>query len=124
MKYYGFSTVSSNSQKKFVLVDKDLIKQDLLNSLFTHQGSRVGIPSYGCIIWNKLFNNISTTDIEDISSNIQSIINSDPRISLLNIDITPNNQTQSLVVTLNVKYNSTNETEQLIINFNNELQND
>ena|ERR1035441_4123972 len=114
--YYGFSTVSSKSQKKFILTDNDLIKQDLLNALKVRRGSRVMQPNYGCIIWEKLFETISPSDAQDISDNIKSIINNDPRINLVSIDISPS--ANNITITLVLKYVTTNQTEQMIIIFN------
>jgi phage baseplate assembly protein W len=117
--YKGFSTVSSDSQKKFILTDKKLIKQDLMNSLMTRRGQRVMQPNFGCIAWEKLFENISETDVSDISANISSIINADPRVALVSVDVT---QTQnSITVTTIIQYVGTDETDQLILNYNSSL---
>lgn len=113
--YKGFSSVASQSQKKFVLTDNDLIKQDLLNALKVRRGTRVMQPNFGCIVWEKLFENISPSDVQDISDNIKSIINNDPRISLVSMDITPS--VNNLTVTLVLQYASTNQLEQMIIIF-------
>ncbi len=120
VRYRGFSTISANSQKKFVLTDNDLAKQDLLNNLMIRRGSRVMQPNVGCIVWEKIFENISTTDVTDIANNITTIVNSDPRLSLVSIDVTQNQNT--IVVTLSLLYTQTNETEQLILNFNSETE--
>ena len=116
--YYGFSTVSSNSQKKFVLTDSDLIKQDLMNAFMTTQGSRLMQPSFGCIAWNQLFENVNSNNVQLIVSNITEIVNSDPRVSLVSIDVTPTNN--NIVVTLILKYTQTNQIDQMVINFNNQ----
>jgi uncharacterized protein len=113
--YRGFSTVSSNSQKKFVLTDNDLIKQDLLNALKVKRGSRVMQPNYGCVVYEKLFENISPSDVDDIVANFKSIINNDPRISLVSIDVSPS--VNDLTVTLVLQYASTNQLEQMVIIF-------
>ena len=115
--YYGFSTVSSSSQKKFVLTDRDLIKQDLLNILMTRRGSALMQPNFGCIVWEKIFENITTQDVQDIASNISTIIANDPRVNLLSIDVTPSGN--NITVTLKLQYASTNFVDQLVINFNN-----
>lgn len=120
--YRGFSTVSSSSQRKFVLNDNALIKQDLTNALMTRQGSRVMYPNQGCIAWNKLFNNINDTDIAEISYNITQIVGQDPRVNLLSIDIAPSINT--LVITLQLQYVLTNELDQLILTFNTESTSD
>jgi phage baseplate assembly protein W len=114
--YKGFSTVSNLSQKKFVLTDNDLIKQDLLNVLKVRRGSRVMQPNIGCLAYERLFEIISPYDVQDISDNIKSIVSNDPRISLVSLDITPleNNITCTLVL----KYTQTNQLDQMIITFN------
>ena len=114
--YKGFSSVSAQSQKKFVLTDNDLIKQDLLNVLKVRRGSRVMQPNFGCIVWEKIFENISSSDVNDIAQNIKSIVNNDPRISLVSIDITPS--ANNLIITLVLQYASTNQLEQMILTFN------
>ncbi|VVC05056.1 Gene 25-like lysozyme [uncultured archaeon] len=113
--YRGFSTISPLSQKKFVLVDNELIKQDLLNILNTKLGERLMYPNFGCVVWNKLFNNLSTTDISDISNNIQSIVSSDPRIALNSLDI--NQSGNNITLTLVIKYVSTNQLETMAVTF-------
>lgn len=113
--YRGFSTVSSNSQKKFVLTDNDLIKQDLLNAFKVRRGSRVMQPNFGCIVWEKIFENISPSDVDDIVANMKSIVNNDPRVSLVSIDVNPS--VNDLVVTLVLQYTSTNQLEQMTIIF-------
>lgn len=118
-QYKGFSTVSSQSQKKFVLTNQDLIKQDLMNTLMTRRGQRIMSPLIGCIVWEKLFDNLAQSDSTDIASNISSIINTDPRVVLLSVDVTPTNN--SITVTIVIQYVGTDETDQLILNYNNSL---
>ena len=119
--YQGFSTVSSSSQKKFVLTDNDLIKQDLLNVFKTRRGTRIMQPNYGSIVWEKMFETISPSDVQDISDNFKSIINNDPRVNLVSIDISPSEN--NLTITLILRYTSTNQTEQMIIIFNETMDN-
>ena len=114
--YKGFSTISDSSQKKFTLTDNGLIKQDLMNALMTRRGSRVMQPNFGCIVWEKLFDNLTATDLNEIGDNITLIVQSDPRLSLQSLDITPG--INSITVTLGVQYNINNELDQLILNFN------
>lgn len=42
--YYGYSTIDNS--KKFRLVDYELVKRDVLNSLSIKQGEKLGNPSY------------------------------------------------------------------------------
>jgi phage baseplate assembly protein W len=119
--YRGFSTVSSSSQKKFVLTDNDLIKQDLLNVLKARRGSRVMQPNYGCIVWEKLFETISPSDVQDISNNITTIIKNDPRVNLVSLDVSPIQY--SITVTLLLRYVATNQLEQLVLTYNENMDN-
>ena len=48
--FIGFNTINQN--KKFTVVDFDLIKIDLLNAFNIRQGELVGRPGYGTVIWN------------------------------------------------------------------------
>jgi hypothetical protein len=117
--YNGFSTVSSTSQKKFILTDNAIIKQDLINSLMTRRGQRVMQPNFGCIVWEKMFENLSNSDIEDVANNITQIINSDPRVALLSVDVTPSSNT--ITITIVIQYTGTNQVEQIILNYDNSI---
>ena len=115
--YSGFSTVSADAQKKFVLTNHKLVKQDLVNALMTRRGSRVMQPKIGCIVWEKLFENITQTDVEEIASNITGIVGNDPRLTLVSIDVSPQ-QNNTVTVTLQIQYTGSDQTDQLILNFN------
>lgn len=114
--YKGFSTINSKSQKKFVLTDHDLIKQDLLNAFNIHLGSVPMQPTVGCIIWQMLFENLTQAQLDDISANVTSIVNSDPRINLQGLDIST--QDNTLTITLTLLYVATNQVETMRVNFN------
>jgi phage baseplate assembly protein W len=113
--YRGFSTVSKYSQKKFKLNNHELIKQDILNAVYTKEGDRPMQPTYGCIVWNKLFDNLKSTDVESIATNIQSLIGSDPRITIASIDVSQSNN--SITLTLVIQYTDTNEIETMKVDF-------
>jgi|WetSurMetagenome_2_1015567.scaffolds.fasta_scaffold436532_2 uncharacterized protein len=119
MIYSGFSTVSSNSQKKFILTDHQLIIQDLTNAFKTRRGERLMLPDYGCIAWEKTFENLSQTDIDEISSNISSIINNDPRVTLSSLDISKSDNT--LTITIIIQYVNTDETDTIKLIYNSEI---
>lgn len=85
--YKGFSTISAQSEN-FSLYDFHLIQQDLLNHFYTRQGERVMNPSFGCIIWDLLFEPL-TPEIQNlITTNVNAIINYDPRISATQVIVT------------------------------------
>jgi phage baseplate assembly protein W len=117
--YRGFSTVSASSQKKFRLVDHALVKQDLLNALMTKPGSRVMQPTFGCVVWNKLFDNITPADATIIADDIQALIANDPRLNILNIDVTQ--VVNTLTITITLQYTDTNEIDTLIATYDSSL---
>jgi phage baseplate assembly protein W len=85
--YRGFSTISNNTEN-FSLYDFQLIQQDLLNHFHTRQGERLMNPEFGTVIWDLLFEPL-TSDVQDIiTKNVNTIINYDPRISASQVIVT------------------------------------
>lgn len=80
--FKGFSSQNNNNA---VLYDIELAKQDLTNRLMTRVGERVMMPTYGCIIWDLLFEPYSENLRDEIADNITEIVESDSRLSLENI---------------------------------------
>lgn len=85
--YKGFSTISGDSQS-FSLYDLALIKQDLINHFHVRQGERLENPTFGTIIWDILFEPL-TEELKDlVISNVEEIINYDPRVVANNVIVT------------------------------------
>lgn len=120
--YKGFSTINQLSQKKFKLVDYELIKQDLLNSLNTRRGSRLMSPREGCIVWELLYEPYTQDLTEKISSNIYEIVAQDPRISIVSLDLTPEPDQGTITLELNLNYTGTTTIEQLFVKFDSQNQ--
>ena len=85
--FVGFNTINQN--KKFTLVDCDLIKVDLLNAFNIRQGELVGRPSYGTILWNYLFENQTQETQQLIYNEIQRVCAGDPRVYISGIQMFP-----------------------------------
>jgi len=85
--FVGFNTINQN--KKFTLVDMDLIKRDLLNAFNIQQGQLVGIPGYGTVIWNYLFENQTQSTEQAIAQEIQRVAGGDPRIYINQVEVFP-----------------------------------
>jgi phage baseplate assembly protein W len=84
--FIGFST-DSKKKPPYTLTDLDLVKQDLLNQFLTRKGERVMRPNFGSTIHDMLmepFDNLTKQDVEDECRNI---VESDPRVDLLDINI-------------------------------------
>lgn len=86
--YRGFSTVSSQTEN-FSLFDFQLIQQDILNHFHVRQGERLMNPSFGTVIWDLIFEPLTDEVKNIIRMNVDFILNSDPRVTVSQIIITP-----------------------------------
>jgi phage baseplate assembly protein W len=77
--FIGYSTVVTNSKIQ-QFTDIELIKRDLLNHFFTRRGERVMMPTYGCGIWNLLFEPFDDVTKDAIIYECQQVIESDSRV--------------------------------------------
>jgi len=85
--FIGFNTINQN--KKFTLVDFDLVKRDLLNALNIRQGQLVGRPAYGTVIWDYIFENQTQETETQMIAEIQRVVGGDPRIYISNTEVFP-----------------------------------
>ena len=112
--FVGFNTINQN--KQFTLVDFALIKQDLLNAFNIRQGELVGIPTYGTILWNFLFEN-QTPEIEQaIYNEIQRVCAGDPRVYVNTVNMFP--QENGILIELELQVVGTTDAQRLSIFFN------
>lgn len=114
--FIGFNTINQN--KKFTLVDFDLIKQDLLNALNIRQGQVVGRPAYGTVIWDYVFESQSQETERGITNEIQRVAGGDPRIFINAVEIFP--QQQGILIQLEITAVPSNTAERLNIFFDQE----
>ena len=98
--FIGFSTVNQN--KKFTLIDMNLIKRDLINAFNIQQGQLVGRPGYGTTIWNNIFENQTQETIQTVTTEIQRVAGGDPRIFISNIEVFP--QQNGLLIQLEIQF--------------------
>ena len=85
--YKGFSTINANAEN-YNLYDFYLIQQDILNHFSIRQGERLMNPEFGCVIWDFIYEPL-TTDIQNlIVENVNRIINYDPRVQATQVMIT------------------------------------
>ena len=100
--FIGFSTQEMQGQRGWSVYDVDLIKRDLLNNFYTRQGERVMMPTYGTIIWDKLFEPFTDSVKQEIIDDVTSIVNSDPRVTLIATNVTTS--AHGIQVALELKY--------------------
>lgn len=77
------------------------VKNSLLGIITTRKGSRPFYPEFGCDITDQLFENINPLIADTIQKNIVSAVrNFEPRISTLNVRVTPMYDDNAIVVTV------------------------
>jgi phage baseplate assembly protein W len=86
--YKGFSTVSTATES-FALYDLFLIKQDIINHFHIRLGERLEQPTFGTIIWDVIFEPLTTQMVDMITKDVETVINYDPRVRAEQIIVTP-----------------------------------
>jgi phage baseplate assembly protein W len=99
--YRGFSTINP-ANKSFSLYDFELIKQDLINHFHIRQGEKLNDPSFGCIIWDLLYEPFTPAIQEAIVENVTTIVNFDPRVNVTNVVVDTYEQGISVDCSVNV----------------------
>jgi phage baseplate assembly protein W len=112
--YRGFSTVSTSTEN-YALYDFELIKQDLLNNFYVRQGERLMNPTFGCIIWDLLFEPLTEQVKDLILQNVNQIVNFDPRVQASDVILT--SYDQGIQVQLILKYIPYNIQQSLQLRF-------
>lgn len=119
--FVGYSTVETNSKNQ-QFADIELIKRDLLNHFYTKKGERVMMPTYGCAIWNMLFEQFDEIVKESIIDECTNIVNSDSRVQLNNIIV--NELDQGFIVQMELLYVPFNVVNTFSLQFDNRTMTD
>ncbi len=112
--YRGFSTVDE-STTNVKLYDFDLIKQDILNQFNTRKGERVMNPAFGSVIWDLIYEPLTPGVKQQISSDIDRILNSDPRVVPTLVNIVE--QDYGFLLEITLSYLGTDVSDSMILSF-------
>lgn len=97
--FKGFSSpVVGNTQ---VLYDVELVKRDLLNHFNTKKGERVMDSAYGFIGWDLIFELENPSNKELLDRDSRRIVDQEPRVELLNIEVLEIAQGYRINMTMN-----------------------
>ena len=97
---------------------KDQIKSNLINLLLTDKGERIMNPEFGADLRRSLFDNITTSNIDLLQTKIIDAINIFiPEIELLNVNIEPNIDYNTLNVTIDYRLVISNTPDQVTVQF-------
>jgi phage baseplate assembly protein W len=112
--YRGFSTVDRT--KKFKVSDIELVKRDLINHFSIRKGEKLMQPDFGSIIWNMMFEPMTSDVQAAIVEDIKRVANYDPRINVTNVLV--NELDSGLQIQLDIQYLQADYSDKLTLNFN------
>jgi phage baseplate assembly protein W len=113
IRYKGFNTI--DQQKKFKLVDVDLVKRDLLNHFAIRKGEKLMNPNFGSMIWNMLYEPM-TTDVQNaIVADVKRVVSYDPRLRVDNVII--DTFDQGIQLQIDLTFLPQNLSDRLVLQF-------
>lgn len=95
----------------------DLLLQDIQQLLLTVPGERVNRPDFGCNLRNQIWENIQVAAEQGAASIQVALDTYEPRITLLNIDSSINENTGLITFNIQFVVNSTDTAVNLIFPF-------
>jgi phage baseplate assembly protein W len=116
--YKGFSTANDSSMTSKIY-DFQLIEQDIMNMFQTKKGERVMNPEFGTVIWNLIYEPFTLDIKQIISEDVTRILNYDPRVTPVKIDITE--AEYGLIIEATLYYKQEDVTQQMRLGFDKEL---
>jgi len=116
--YRGFSSINSNTTDTR-MYDLNLVTQDIINQFNTKKGERVMNPEFGSIIWNLLMEPLTDSVRTALVNDVTQICNSDPRVTVVEINLNEYEQGYLLELTLLLK--GTTQSTTLKLNFNQKI---
>lgn len=85
-QFIGFST-NTGRTRNYTLRDVDLVKQDILNEIYTRKGERVMMPEFGSGVLDLIMEQYNE-DVEIlIEQEIRAVIDNEPRLEINSIEI-------------------------------------
>lgn len=114
--YRGYSSYEYEKTKQFRLSDIELVKMDLLNHIYTRRGERVMMPNFGTRIPDMAFEPLDDIIIDIIRNDLITVFNFDPRVEILDLQVIPDYDNNSIVVAARLLYIELNMVDTLELN--------
>lgn len=102
--YKGFSTKQYQKDKNFVMTDLDLVKEDLINHIFTRPGERVRMAQFGTIIPDLVFRPLTDDILDIIKEELTGVFLYDPRVQLVDIAVIALKEELAVVALVDLNY--------------------
>ena len=103
-RYKGFSSVGWRKNKSFRLTDIELVKRDLMNHIWTAKGERVMMPNFGTRLPVLAFEQNDETTRAIVEKDLREVFEYDPRVRLLNLQVTNLPDNNAIVATADLLY--------------------
>lgn len=118
-RYRGFSTASymTDRSRGFMLTNQELVKQDLLNYIYTIPGERVRLPDFGTRIPLLAFEPLDEKTLDIVRTDLKKAVNYDPRLKLIDMTVQAAPDNNMIVAYLDVLYVELDVTETLHLEF-------
>jgi len=114
--YRGYSTFEFQRNKSLNIKDVELVKLDIINHIFTPRGSRVMMPDFGSGIAELAFEPLDEDLVDEVYAELLTIIDYDPRVSIVNLSVTPDFDTNSVYVEARLFYIELNTVDDFELN--------
>lgn len=111
--YKGFSTKKYLQDKDFVLTDLELVKEDLVNHIFTRRGERVKMPNFGTGIPDLVFEPLVEGTVERVRTELEGVFNYDPRVQLVDMAVIPIVEDGAIIALVDLTYIELNTNDRL-----------
>lgn len=102
--YKGFSTANWLENGNLLISDIETIKEDLKNHIFTRYGERVMQPGFGTRIPDMTFEPNDEETIDIIREDVLKVIEYDPRVSLVSLNVLPIPDNNTILIIAVVNY--------------------
>lgn len=113
--YRGFSTVDWRKRRTFQLNDKELVKRDLLNHIYTIKGERVMMPNFGTRIPLLAFEQNDEETRRIVEEDLRFVFNYDKRVKLISLNVMSLPDNNAIVAMADILYVEFNVREDLNI---------
>ena len=111
-KGFNSSKWSTNGtlRKGFGANGLELVRQDLMNHIFTSPGGVPGLPTFGTSIPHLVGKRITQETIETVRRDLKTVVDYDPRVRLLELIVAPLTDKNTLAAKVSFVYIETGET--------------
>jgi phage baseplate assembly protein W len=103
-RYRGFSTFDFLNRRSVGMTDAELVKRDLLNTIYTAKGERTMLTEFGTRIPLLVFEPMDSRTVDIIKQDLAAAVAVDPRLQLVDLYVAPVPDNNVITAFLEVRY--------------------